>query len=115
MQTEIRVTEVIAAEEGFGSEKSGGVGGSVLVETEVLDGRSEEAAPGTQVVALLWLKRDDESAGRFMRPITRGSLLVVDDGGNFAPRAAKVEDPVGVELEALGLDGLRTLAIAESP
>lgn len=109
IETAIEVTEVLAAARGFGTVDKGGVGSVVLVETETIDGREQEAGPGSQVVALLWLKRDEESGGRFLRPITRGALLVLDKAGQVSQRATVLDDPVGAELEELGLSGIRKL------
>lgn len=106
IETALEIREVIRSGDGFDG-RSFEPGSIILVETELTPGRESEGSAGDEIVAILWLKKDEESAGRFFRPITRGSWLWIDPLNGEIISLAVGEEGVGEELQTLGLRGIQ--------
>lgn len=109
LETEVAVTEVLS--QAKGSEVT--VGDIVLVETELLPGDASEIEGGEKVVSALWLKRDQESAGRYYRPIHRDAWLLLGASGELTSLSSD-ETVVAQQFEALALDGVRELVLTQA-
>jgi hypothetical protein len=74
-------------------------GDSVIVETD-LPFETEWREPGTRVLAFLWQKRDDESAGRYYRLISPEGVAIVDGSVLRPVLASEVSAPLrGANLD----------------
>lgn len=111
-ETALQVVEVVKDADSENS-KSVDLGEIILVETE---SESDVTRPekGRTVVALLWLKRDAESGGKYYRPITPGAWFYVDGDRltSILDREVVEFDRVTVEIEQLRMDDLRDLLAA---
>jgi hypothetical protein len=105
-ETEFVIREILAQR---GAAAALEVGDVILVETELIPGFEMQVDVGTEILSALWLKRDDESAGRYYRPIHNDAWLSLSPSGALTSLSL---DPgeVAREFEELGVTGVRRLA-----